>query len=199
MVINSGKRSWKQLPAELRRRQILDAGAVLLQTRGFEAMTMAELARAAKLAKGSLYLHFDSKQALLAGLQQDLLAQLLEHLQPLLEVSDERTLSQRLDQLVADWFEFQLPQAYLFHVLFHENGVGDDGAFEPLEQLLGELLRRGQQAGEFELLHRGLTARFLLGACRSICAYEIGPGPHALQRAQQVLQLLFRRAVGRTA
>ncbi len=48
-----------------RRRALLDAAARLFRERGFHAASMRDLARAAGMLPGSLYYHFDSKEALL--------------------------------------------------------------------------------------------------------------------------------------
>lgn len=51
-----------------RRRQILDAAAKCGLRKGWGQITVDEVAAAASLSKGALYVHFQSKQALLLGL-----------------------------------------------------------------------------------------------------------------------------------
>jgi AcrR family transcriptional regulator len=53
----------QQLVAEFRRSEILVAATKVFANKGFEAAKMAEIAKAAKLAKGTLYRYFDSKDA----------------------------------------------------------------------------------------------------------------------------------------
>ena len=48
------------------------------QLQGLENTSIANVAEAAGIAKGSIYLQFESRQDLLAGLQADLWAQMLE-------------------------------------------------------------------------------------------------------------------------
>ncbi|MEM6995585.1 MAG: TetR family transcriptional regulator [Myxococcota bacterium] len=56
-----------------RRRSILETAVGLLQAQGFHEITMAEVARRAGLAKGTLYLYFKSKEELfLAALEMEL-------------------------------------------------------------------------------------------------------------------------------
>lgn len=50
------------------RARILESGARLFRTRGVKATTVAEIARAVGIAKGSFYAFFSSKEALLADL-----------------------------------------------------------------------------------------------------------------------------------
>jgi AcrR family transcriptional regulator len=51
-----------------RRRQILDAAIVCLDGQGWNRTTVDDVAAAAGLSKGAVYIHFESKRALLIGL-----------------------------------------------------------------------------------------------------------------------------------
>ena len=51
----------QRVVAELRRSEILAAAAKVFANKGFEATRMEEIAKAAKLAKGTLYRYFESK------------------------------------------------------------------------------------------------------------------------------------------
>jgi AcrR family transcriptional regulator len=59
-----------------REEAILEAANKLLARRGFETMSMDELAATVGIAKGSLYKHFDSKEALAAAAMTRLLRQI---------------------------------------------------------------------------------------------------------------------------
>ncbi|MFD1330645.1 TetR/AcrR family transcriptional regulator [Methylopila musalis] len=63
----------RKLPAEVRA-QVLDVAAALCVERGLSAMTLEAVARRAGVSKGGLLHHFPSKQALLEGLSDELLA-----------------------------------------------------------------------------------------------------------------------------
>jgi AcrR family transcriptional regulator len=54
----------QKVVAEFRRSEILDAAAKVFATRGFAATHMEDIAVAARLAKGTLYLYFQSKDAI---------------------------------------------------------------------------------------------------------------------------------------
>ncbi|MDZ7653462.1 MAG: helix-turn-helix domain-containing protein [Burkholderiaceae bacterium] len=64
-----------------REEAILDAANRLLATKGFETMSMDDLAAAVGIAKGSLYKHFDSKEALAGATMTRLLRAIDAHLQ----------------------------------------------------------------------------------------------------------------------
>lgn len=50
-----------------RRQPLLDAAAAIFRERGFHASSMRDIARAAGMLPGSVYYHFDSKEALLVA------------------------------------------------------------------------------------------------------------------------------------
>src|SRR5690242_21291322 len=47
-----------------KRRQILDGARAVFLSQGFDAASMGEIARAARVSKGTLYVYFDSKEEL---------------------------------------------------------------------------------------------------------------------------------------
>ncbi len=53
-----------------RREEILDAATTLFSARGFHAATLDDVAATAEVSKGSLYIHFDSKEGMIDGLAE---------------------------------------------------------------------------------------------------------------------------------
>ena len=66
----------QQLVAELRRGEILTAAAKVFASKGFESTRMDDIARAAQLAKGTLYRYFESKDEVYQATVQEALAKL---------------------------------------------------------------------------------------------------------------------------
>ena len=66
---------------EARREAILDAAARTVQARGVRDARMEEIAAAAEVSKGTLYLYYPSKDALLAGLAERNIRGALPHLE----------------------------------------------------------------------------------------------------------------------
>ena len=64
----------------LRRTEILDAGEICLLARGYEGLKMDEVARRARVAKGTLYLYFAGRDALCAAVAERKMATLLDAL-----------------------------------------------------------------------------------------------------------------------
>ncbi|MGH1489875.1 MAG: TetR/AcrR family transcriptional regulator [Acidimicrobiales bacterium] len=177
---------------EVRRRQILDAAARMAVEEGLENTSIAKVAQAAGIAKGSIYLHFESRQDLLAGLQADLWAQMLERPG---EVMVEKDLSwaAKLDAVVEHWMRFEFDYHGLYHAVFHTVATDSDEPFEAARVLLGELIAAGVEAGEFDLdgLDQNVVLEFLLHG-------YIGPCFHHANHETAVagVQQLFRRVVG---
>jgi AcrR family transcriptional regulator len=183
-------------PPHVRRRQVLDAGARLIVAHGFDGMTMEQVANEAGIAKGTVYLYFPSKQALLSGMQSDLAQVFLDG--PLELMADERsTWAERLDALARSRLVVRLTHRDLYHELFHEQKVS--AGEEPLAQaraLLAEILARGTLAGEFDVPDPDVTADFLLAAAGGACDHVDRNNPDEMEATVALVQLLFRRAVG---
>ncbi|PHS24429.1 MAG: TetR family transcriptional regulator [Robiginitomaculum sp.] len=73
------KPRWQRQPAE-RPGQILDAALIVFRARGFGAARMDEIARKAGISKGTIYLYFDSKNALLEALIDRAMTPVAAHL-----------------------------------------------------------------------------------------------------------------------
>ena len=61
------------------KQEILEAALDLFSVQGFEATSISQIASAVGIRKASLYSHFESKQAILDALVQDVLMQYGEH------------------------------------------------------------------------------------------------------------------------
>jgi AcrR family transcriptional regulator len=63
-VIQAIKRAHSEADKQQREEKIIDAAEGLLMERGYYALNMDQVAQAAGLAKGTLYLYFKTKEAL---------------------------------------------------------------------------------------------------------------------------------------
>ena len=68
-----------QRRAEARPDEVLDAALTLFVEKGFVATSVAEIARAAGLSKGAVYLYFPSKRDILSGLIRRSLGPMVAH------------------------------------------------------------------------------------------------------------------------
>ena len=92
----------RRQPPDVRREQLLDAAQQVLLERGLRAATVADVAEAAGVAKGTMYLYYESKDDLLAGLRSRYLDQYAEALRS----SPGKSASERIRQMIMGLFEF---------------------------------------------------------------------------------------------
>lgn len=151
----------RELP-EVRREQILDAAAEVFLDRGLAEATMADVAETAGVAKGTVYLYFDSKSALLTALRARYTSQWLAQSGRLDTPPGRGGHARQLRAFLAEMYDFSAANQRLHHLLFHTAEVSED---EPLEQARATLVRfvtRGTEAGEFTVKDPEETASFLL-------------------------------------
>ena len=153
----------RRQPPDVRREQILDAAARVLVERGLAATTMAEVAEAASVAKGTVYLYFESKAELLAGLRARYFEEFASMLGgPPAAGGPEPRIADRVERLVAASYDFALANHQLHHVLFHEAGYAEEDTFARARTVLAELIETGQAAGELDVADPALATDFLL-------------------------------------
>jgi TetR/AcrR family transcriptional regulator, transcriptional repressor for nem operon len=160
----------RRQPPDVRREQILDAAQQVLLRRGPAAATMAEVADAASLAKGTVYLYFASKAELLAGLR----ARYFERLRAVLgdpagaRQGAPSTVAARIEGLVAASYDFALANHELHHVLFHEAGLGEHDTFAQAHDAVAELVAGGAASGELDVPDPALATDFVLHGLHGI-------------------------------
>ncbi len=181
--------------AETRRRQILDAAARLAVADGLDGTSIAAVASAAGLAKGSIYLHFASRRELMAALQADLWSRMLER--PAALVADPAmTAPDTLDAVVEHLMRFEFDHHDLYHAVFHTVATEGDGPLAQAARLLTELLESGVASGDFDLggIDSDTVRQFLLHGYAGPCFHHRDP-----DIAVRDVQRLFRRAVAAPA
>ena len=144
-----GVRTRRREPPEVRREQLLDAAAQVFLDRGLAQATIADVAEAAGLAKGTVYLYFDSKSVLLTALRARYTSQWLAQSGRLDAPPGRGGYRQQLRSFLGEMYDFCAGNQRLHHLLFHAAEVSED---EPLERARADLLRfvtRGAEAGEF--------------------------------------------------
>ncbi len=176
-------------PPDVRREQLLDAAERTLLERGLRATTVADVARAAGVAKGTTYLYFRSKDELLV----DLRARYLERY--LATVATGRgTARTKVRRLVVGLVQFGIAHHELHHLLFHEAGISEDDAYSPVRSQLADLLRAGSDAGELAVGNPEVTAAFLLHGVDGTLV-EAGGSGRADRRLGPALTRLVDRAL----
>lgn len=177
-------------PPEVRQRQILDAAATLAVKHGLDNVSIAQVAKAAGVAKGSIYLQYASRSELIDALQADLWHKMLDR--PTQIVADDRvTWTQRVDEIVEHLVEFSMKNEDLYHAVFHATATHTDEPWTESRQLIRQLLAGGDNAGEFSVGDLEVTTDFLLHAYAGPCYHS-----NDRQRITAEVQRLFKRVIG---
>ena len=184
----------RRQPPDVRREQILDAAARVLVERGLAATTMAEVAEAASVAKGTVYLYFESKADLLAGLRARYFADFATRLEGPSAAGRRPGTAARVERLVSASYDFALANHELHHVLFHEAGFGEgEEVFARVRTTLAEVIEAGQAAGELDVDDPALATEFLLhGLHGMLVAATHGPRPERRRLVAGVTELTCR-------
>ena len=143
--------------SEERKEQITEAATKVFAEQGFDKARMDDIAAEAKLSKGTLYLYFKSKDAIITHLLDKLFARELSDLQSLKE--DQRPASEKLlfftNQMIArmkTWTKL-IPIMYEFlGRLFRQNVVQEafKSYFRSYLNLLTPIIQQGIDTGEFK-------------------------------------------------
>jgi len=161
---------WRRQP-EVRPQQILEAAFRVFGTRGLHQATLDDVARAAGITKGTIYLYFPSKAALFSAMLKARVNDLL----PPMEASGGRStpsVHRQLLLLAQRLYQFFKSPAYL---AMYRTMVGEAPQFPeaaallyregilPANRRLAEVIRRGIASGEFRAVDPLIAARALVG------------------------------------
>jgi AcrR family transcriptional regulator len=156
-TVTSSRRRLK----EARPQQLLDAALELFVEKGFAATRAEEVAQRAGVSKGTLYLYYPSKEELLKAV-------IREHLSS--RIAAGAAAAEKHRGPVADllrevfsrwWLEvFDSPTSGVFKLIITEvRNFPDIAEFyvaeviQPAEDLIGRIVQRGIDRGEFDALH----------------------------------------------
>ena len=116
----------RQMQALATKNKILDKGWELLHQKGFDNITIQELADICGIAKGTFYLYFESKEALLRDLERLPYQRFLEKLDDLSDLS----LLEKLTRYIEQWFKVRDelgPYIMRSWLSYYVQGPADDG------------------------------------------------------------------------
>ena len=187
---------------------ILDATDRLLARFGYRKMTVEDIAAEAGIGKGTIYLHFSSKEEVVLSHIDRIVERLQERLREI--ASSDIPAAERLRQmlLVRVLFRFDSIQHYtqslndLLAVLRPGLLARRAQYFEAEAQLFAQVLNAGRESGEFNFDNDHATAHALLQATNGLLPYslsttELGAREDVEQRAADVANLMLRGVLSR--
>jgi AcrR family transcriptional regulator len=197
-----GRRSRKKRRT---REEIRGAALALFAERGFEAVTLDQICESADVARGTFFLHFASKGALLRELDRELARELTD-----LRVEPRGSALAEYRMLVDRFFETWPRRAGLrvdlLAAVLREGLAaspeppvppGDASAGRPdLRGAIEDIVRRGQQRGELRRnVSPGLAATSFLATAATLLAERDARGPEAPERLRNELLHVFLHGV----
>jgi AcrR family transcriptional regulator len=195
-------------PREAVKDAILDATDRLLARFGYRKMTVEDIAGEARIGKGTIYLHFSSKEEVV-----------LSHIDRIVDRLKGRLKEiARSDAPAADRLRLMLLTRVLFRfdsIAHYTQSLNDLLAalrprflarraqyFEAEAQIFADVLQAGRESGEFSFEDEAATAHALLQATNGLLPYslsttELGAREDVEQRASDVADLMLRGVVSR--
>jgi AcrR family transcriptional regulator len=176
--------------SDARTQQILTAAASVFARLGFHAARMEDIATAAGLSKGTLYLYFPSKDAVIAALLRTCFDQELDDLRALLAATGAPAGARLLAfsrRVLAD----QITLGPLLPVLYEYYAAAArqadvrqffQGYFQAYREMLATLIRQGIDRGEFRAVDPSATAIVLSSLVEGLTVLWMAD-PAAVDRA----------------
>jgi AcrR family transcriptional regulator len=187
---------------------ILDATDRLLARYGYRKMTVEDIAHEAGIGKGTIYLHFTSKEEVVLSHVDRIVERLKDRLR---EIGNSGSpAADRLRQMLIErvMFRFDSIQHYtqslndLLAAL--RPGLLSRRAtyFDAEAQIFAEVLTTGRSSGEFAFDDEQVTAHAMLQATNGLLPYslsttELGERQEVEQRTADVADLILRGLLGR--
>lgn len=189
-----------QRPDPAKRQEILAAAAGLFASRPFHEVRLDDIAAAAHIGKGTIYVYFDSKEILYLTLIREGFARMVDSLKA--EVMEpEADVWVRLGHAADGLIRFAAGFPDLFRVMRGGILTADDPQLQSsrreLTLMVENAIRQGNAAGQTEDPSPELTAQFLLSFVRGAMLYP-PPGMTATALKEHLL-LVLRRGIGRGA
>ena len=194
--------------AESREEVILDAADLLLARYGYKKMTVDDLAREAGIGKGTVYLHFKSKEDVVLSHVDRIVRRSLERQQGIIESDDAPAEKLRQMLLLRVMFRFDSVQHYtesiseLLRDLRTPLLERRQRWFEEEAKAFASVVREGQRAGAFRGHDALPAARSLVSATNSLLPFslstqELGKRHEVEQAASRIAELLLHGLVAR--
>ncbi len=200
LAVSNATPSRRARKKERTRSQIYEAAMQLFLERGYDAVTIDEICAAADVARGTFFLHFPTKDALLAEYGRQALAE-LEQLLATHHGSAVQALEVALGFLAERASRHAAVVRLVVRETFSHPGAVRDStaAGRDLTDLFAAIIRRGQRAGELRRSAHPVVAGAVLASAYLAIAGEWArrdeDSPDLPTLARQALDVILRGLV----
>jgi TetR/AcrR family transcriptional regulator, fatty acid metabolism regulator protein len=201
--LKQGRAIIKQPEKNHKYHQILEAAVKVFARQGFHQSTVAQIAKEAGVADGTIYLYFKNKDDILVQFFSYRTKQVFESFRG--EVDRAEASSDKLRNLVRRHLaEFQRDRdgAIVYQVETHQNSRLAEAQIREMSQmyrdLISEIVEQGQQEGTIRKdLYVGLVKRFVIGAVDEVInTWLHSNGEYDLVSMADPLVELFIKGIG---
>jgi AcrR family transcriptional regulator len=199
-------------PTEQRKTEILQAALELFSSKGFNETTMEEVAQAAGVAKGTVYLYFQSKEHLLLALKKDFMQGLTDAVTAIVvegveqvEAGKEIDYRDIIDDIFQTIVDYHCQRREAVEVVVRQNTSPDlmREAIELEREYIALITSTFKTGTEYGLVHTEdpeMTARLVNAAIRdniatSLCYAEPADLDRLVAAAKQLLYKALAPAV----
>ncbi len=191
----------KEVVTAFRTREILAAARRLMQGRGVESVTMEEIAAAAGVAKGTVYLYFQGKDELIQALITQVGENLLQDVASIVKASGSPP--EKIHRVATLLLDYLMKERALYPTYARDSlraGQGPTRGYwrqlqereEKFFNLVTPVFAQGIAAGQFITANPRLLTFMLRGLVRSVGYYQMTAGQEeAVKEAFPVLLTLL--------
>jgi len=171
-----------------RREEILDAARAVFLLRGLRAATVDEITSRAGVAKGTFYLYFVSKDAILQALRERIGSELLAEVELVLH---RKNRAQAISDFIATVVDFRIRNRDANLIVRHRpEGFEEVDSETAITTALSRFIADGVRAGEFDIRQPQATAKLLYGSLRD--AFGDPAAPADAVRLREAAEDMFR-------
>jgi AcrR family transcriptional regulator len=155
---------------EARPEEILDAALELFTEKGFSATRICDVAKKAGISKGTLYLYFESKEAIFRAVVQEMISPELDRVEDMLE-NYSGSSEELLKQLIRGWWQSvgETKLSAIPKLIVSESGNFPELAeffvntvVKRARKLFTNAISRGIASGEFNVYEPEAVARLVI-------------------------------------
>ncbi len=193
----------KRASREDKRNKIIEAAVEVFADKGFFGARVSEIAEAAGVADGTIYLYFKSKDDILISLFEEKMLEIVRQLQDIL--SEHEDPDDKLKRYIIEHLKLVAGQPKLMQVLTVELRQSarfikeySPKAFARYLTVVGQILEEGQKKGTFRRdLDPAIFRRALFGAIDEISLEWVlrgseSPRPDPTQVGEQIASFILR-------